>query len=78
MDKLYAPGIESNYQVIEIDSDLLKYINAFITEDMSESLIVSTVNVNLKTKTSLYQIATLINFRILWISTGNTQMQGIL
>ena len=24
LDKLYAPGVESNYQVIEIDSDLLK------------------------------------------------------
>ena len=41
----------------EIDSDLLKYVNAFITEDMSESLIVSTVNVNLKTKTSLEQLS---------------------
>ena len=40
-----------------IDSDLLKYVNAFITEDMSESLIVSTVNVNLKTKTSLEQLS---------------------
>ncbi len=41
----------------EIDSDLLKYINAFITEDMSESLVISTVNVNLKTKTSLEQLS---------------------
>jgi len=41
----------------EIDSDLLKYVNAFITEDMSESLVISTVNVNLKTKTSLEQLS---------------------
>lgn len=41
----------------EVEYDLVKYINSFITEDMSESLILSTINVNLKTKTSLEQLS---------------------
>lgn len=39
------------------DQDLLKHVNAFITEDMSEGLILSIVSVNLKTKSSLEQLS---------------------
>lgn len=37
----------------KIDKDLIKYANAFITEDMSEDLIISTINVNLRMKNAL-------------------------
>lgn len=36
-----------------VDKELIKFANAFITSDMSEDLIVSTINVNLRTKNSL-------------------------
>ena len=37
----------------KIDKDLIKYANAFLTEDMSEDFIISTINVNLRMKNSL-------------------------
>lgn len=40
-----------------IDYEIVKYINAFLTEDMTDNLIVSTINVNLKTKQSLDQLS---------------------
>ena len=39
------------------EQDLLKYINAFITETMPKSMILATVSVNLKTKSSLEQLS---------------------
>lgn len=36
-----------------LDKELIKYANAFITEDMSEDLIISTINVNLRMKNAL-------------------------
>jgi len=39
------------------DQELLKYTNAFLTENMSEGLILATVSVNLKTKSSLEQLS---------------------
>ena len=36
-----------------IDNELIKYANAFITYDMSENLIVSTININLRIHNSL-------------------------
>lgn len=41
----------------EIEQDLIKYINAFLTEDMPDSLILSTITVNLKTKQALEQLS---------------------
>ena len=38
-------------------SDLSKYTNAFITEDMSDDLIFATINVNLRTKHALEQMS---------------------
>ena len=40
-----------------LEQDLTKYINAFITEDLSEDLVLSTINVNLRTKQSLEQLS---------------------
>lgn len=40
-----------------LEQDLTKYINAFITDDLSEDLILSTINVNLRTKQSLDQLS---------------------
>ncbi|MCI1273650.1 MAG: HAMP domain-containing histidine kinase [Clostridiaceae bacterium] len=37
--------------------DLVKYSNAFITEEMSDKLILSTINMNLKTKNSLEKLS---------------------
>ena len=37
--------------------ELLKYTNAFLTENMSDDLILATVSVNLKTKSSLEQLS---------------------
>lgn len=44
-------------QGCEIEPDLVKYINAFLTDDMSDNLITATVSVNLKTKNSLEQLS---------------------
>ncbi len=41
----------------EIEQNITKYINSFLTEDLSENLILSTINVNLKTKQSLEQLS---------------------
>ncbi len=41
----------------EPDQDLTKYVNAFISDSMSKNLILSTINVNLKTKSSLEQLS---------------------
>ena len=41
----------------EIDQDLVKHVNAFLTDDMSESLVLSTISVNLKTKSTLEQLS---------------------
>ena len=40
-----------------IENDITKYINAFLTEEMSDELVLSTVAVNLKTKHSLEQLS---------------------
>ena len=40
-----------------LEQDLTKYINAFITEDLSEDLVLSTINVNVSTKQSLEQLS---------------------
>ena len=40
-----------------LEQDLTKYINVFITEDLSEDLVLSTINVNLRTKQSLEQLS---------------------
>lgn len=40
-----------------VDKELIKYANAFITEDMSEDLIVSTININLRTKNALEMLS---------------------
>ncbi len=37
----------------KVDKDLIKYANAFFTNDMSEDLILSTLNINLRMKSSL-------------------------
>lgn len=37
----------------KVDKDLIKYANAFFTNDMSEDLILSTLNINLRIKSSL-------------------------
>lgn len=39
------------------EQDLTKYVNAFLTDDLAEDLILSTINVNLKTKQSLEQLS---------------------
>lgn len=39
-----------------VEQEISKYINAFITEDMSESLVSSIVNANIKTKSALEQL----------------------
>lgn len=41
----------------KIDKELLKYANAFVTLDMSEDLITSTVNVNLRMKNALEMLS---------------------
>lgn len=41
----------------KIDKDLLKHFNAIITEDMSNDLILSTINMNLRTKNSLEMLS---------------------
>lgn len=40
-----------------VDQDLVKYVNAFLTDNMSDNLIMSTISVNLKTKSSLEQLS---------------------
>lgn len=40
-----------------IEKDLLKYANAFITDEMSSGLILSTVNINLRMKNSLEMLS---------------------
>ena len=40
-----------------IENDITKYINAFLTEEMSNELVLSTIAVNLKTKHSLEQLS---------------------
>ena len=40
-----------------IEPDLIKYSNAFLTNDMSEDLILSTISVNMKTKQTLKQLS---------------------
>lgn len=37
----------------KVDKDLIKYANAFFTNDMSEDLILSTLNINIRMKSSL-------------------------
>ncbi len=39
------------------DKELVKHINAFVTEDMSDDLILSAVNMNLRTKNSLEMLS---------------------
>lgn len=39
------------------DKELSKYLNAFITDEMSDELILSTISVNLRTKNSLEMLA---------------------
>jgi len=41
----------------KIDKELIKFANAFITEDMPEDLITSTVNINLRMKNSLEMLS---------------------
>ena len=41
----------------KLEPDLVKNINAFITEDLSDDLILYTINSNLKTKSSLEQLS---------------------
>lgn len=41
----------------EIDKDLLKSINAIITKDYTDSLILSTISINLRMKSSLQKLA---------------------
>lgn len=40
-----------------IEKDLIKFANAFITKDMSDDLILSTINVNLRMKNSLEMLS---------------------
>ncbi len=40
-----------------IEPDIIKYINAFLTEEMSENLILSIISANLKTKSALEQLS---------------------
>ena len=40
-----------------IDKELIKYANAFLTEDMSDDFIISTINVNLRMKSSLEMLS---------------------
>ncbi len=41
----------------ELEPDIIKNVNAFLTDEMSDNLILSTVHVNLKTKNSLEQLS---------------------
>jgi len=41
----------------DIEPDLVKHINAFLTDNMPQKLVTATINVNLKTKTSLEQLS---------------------
>ena len=41
-----------------VDKDLVKFANAFITKEMSNDLILNTININLRTKNSLNMLAT--------------------
>ena len=40
-----------------IDKEFLKYANAFITSDMSEDLIISTININIRMKNALEMLS---------------------
>ncbi len=40
-----------------IENDIIKYINAFLTEEMSDELVLSTIAVNLKTKNMLERLS---------------------
>ncbi len=40
-----------------IDKELIKYANAFLTDDMSDDFVISTVNVNLRMKNSLEMLS---------------------
>jgi len=40
-----------------VEKDLIKYVNAFITDDMPQELIKATINMNIRTKTSLDQLS---------------------
>ncbi len=40
-----------------VDKELIKYANAFITSDMSEDLIISTININLRMKNALEMLS---------------------
>lgn len=42
---------------VKLEPDLVKHVNAFITENMSDDLILYTINSNLKTKSSLEQLS---------------------
>lgn len=41
----------------KIDKELIKFANAFITEDMSEDMITSTININVRMKNSLEMLS---------------------
>ncbi len=41
----------------KIDKELLKYANAFLTDDMSDDFVISTINVNLRMKNSLEMLS---------------------
>ena len=58
---LKSIAITSAFVLLTLDTklepDLVKHINAFITEDMSSDLIMYTINSNIKTKSSLEQLS---------------------
>ena len=41
----------------DIEPELLKSVNAFLTEPISKNLLISTINSNLKTKNSLEKLS---------------------
>ncbi len=41
----------------KIDKDLIKYANAFLTDEMSEDFILSTININMRMKNSLEMLS---------------------
>ena len=72
LDGLEIPGFEEMIQQLKdkyvhkrievlknkkYERELVKNINAFLTDDMSKSLVISVINANLKTKTALEQMA---------------------
>ena len=48
----------------KVDKELIKYANSFITYNMSEDLIVSTININLRMKNTHEMLSSFLLFRM--------------